>query len=368
MRINGKILAIVLCIMMLFVASAEETVTYAAVYSASNPIPEIAANVRPAVVRIVGSEESWDPDTRVAKVEAIAGGSGTYFRMHDDGVGGYILTNYHVVQDCDTLSIIWLDDTEMDVELVGYDDGTDIAVLEFKEEVPNGAVPVPLGDSEALVIGEMVIAIGNPGPGLGQQLVGTVTAGIVSGLQRAADSDNFSRDIDVIQTDAAINTGNSGGALLNAKGELVGIPTLKYMYNYDVVFEGLGFCIPISTVAPYIDQIIDTGKVVRPRMGMTVAAVDGPEEPMRSYPPAGVQIYEVEEGGPAEAAGLQSGDIIVEANGDRVYTFTDLTRYIDSTSVGDAIELRVYRYYDADGNLTGSYEELFVSVTLEYLD
>ena len=172
----------------------------------------------------------------------------------------------------------------------------------------------------------------------------------------------------VIQIDAAINTGNSGGALLNSKGQLVGIPTLKYMYEYDVIYEGLGFCIPINTIKDYISQIIETGNVVRPRLGATVAAVDGPEEPMRSYPPAGVQVYEVEAGGPCDDAGLIPGDIITEANGNRIYSFADLTTEIDQASAGDAIELKVYRYYDESGNLTGDYEELYFSVVLEVLD
>ena len=346
-------------------APEQTTVPYSIVYSSANPIPEIAANVRPAVVDVVCSVESWDANTRVSSVTPIASGSGCYVKSGAEG--GYILTNYHVVEDGADFSLRWLNGTEMDAAVVGYDNGTDIAVLEFKEPVPEGTNPIPLGDSDALQIGELAIAIGNPGSG-GETLYGTVTAGIISGLERPANADNFTRSVSVIQTDAAINVGNSGGALLNAKGELVGIPTLKYMYTYDTVFEGLGFCIPINTIKDFIDQIIDTGVVVRPRMGMTVAAVDGPDEPMKKYPPAGVQVYEVEKGGPAETAGLMEGDIITEANGTRVYTFRDLTVELDKCKAGDSIDLKVYRYYDKDGNLTGSYEELYFTVTLELLD
>ena len=103
-------------------------------------------------------------------------------------------------------------------------------------------------------------------------------------------------------------------------------------------------------------------------MGMTVAAVDGPEEPMKSYPPAGVQVYEIEKGGPAEKAGLMSGDIITEANSARVYDFQDLSAEIDKLSAGDSIELKVYRYYDSTGAMTGSYEEFTFSVKLQMLD
>ena len=345
--------------------AAQETATYDIIYTASNPIPEIAKNVRPAVVEVLVSKESWDAVTRIASVDLMGGGSGCYIRATEEG--GYILTNYHVVQDGDVFTIKWLDGTEMDCDLLGYDDGTDIAVLEFKQPAPEGVQVIPMGDSDALQIGELAIAIGNPGAGDGS-LFGTVTAGIISGLEREANADNFTRSVSVIQTDAAINTGNSGGALLNANGELVGIPTLKYMYSYDVVYEGLGFCIPISAVKDFIDQIIDTGVVVRPRMGMTVAAVDGPDEPMKKYPPAGVHIYEIEKGGPADDAGLQSGDIITEVNGSRVYTFPDLTVEIDKCDAGDSLELKIYRYYDESGALTGTYEELTVSVKLEMLD
>lgn len=346
-------------------AMVEKPVTYDVVYSSENPIPEIAANVRPAVAEVLVSQESWDSTTRVASVDLIGGGSGCYIRASEDC--GYILTNYHVVEDGDVIQLKWLDGTEMGCEVIGYDDGTDIAILKFEGSAPEGVNPIPLGDSDALQIGELAIAIGNPGAG-NEVLSGTVTAGIISGMERATNAQNFTRSVSVIQTDAAINTGNSGGALLNAKGELVGIPTLKYMYSYDVVYEGLGFCIPINSIKTFIDQIIDTGVVVRPRMGMTVAAVDGPEEPMKKYPPAGVQIYEIEPKGPAADAGLQAGDIIAEANGNRVYTFPDLTVEIDKCSAGDSLELKVYRYYDKDGTLTGSYEELTVSVKLEMLD
>lgn len=362
---SARILCLLLFLLMSATALAEETTTYDIIYSASNPIPEIAANVRPSVVEVQVSKESWDATTRIASVDLIGGGSGCYIRSDEDC--GYILTNYHVVKDGDVYTVLWLDGTEMDCTLMGYDDGTDIAVLKFTDSAPEDAQPIPLGDSDALQIGELVIAIGNPGAG-SESLFGTVTAGIVSGLERSANADNFSRSVSVIQTDAAINTGNSGGALLNSKGELVGIPTLKMMYSYDVVYEGLGFCIPINAIDEFIDQIIETGSVSRPRMGVTVAAVDGPDEPMKNYPPAGLQVYEVEKGGPGEKAGLQAGDIIVEANGNRVYTFPDLTVEIDKAEAGDSIELKVYRYYDKDGVLTGSYEEIDCSIKLAMLD
>jgi len=338
-----------------------------AIYSTSNPVPEIAANVRPSVVQVITSASTWDPRTRQVGTEEIGYGSGTYIQALDGNNGGYVLTNNHVIDSGESFQIKWLDGTVMDVELVGTDSGTDIAVLKFTETAPNGAMPVPLGDSDTLQIGELAIVIGNPGGD--EVLFGTVTAGIISGLKReGVNAGNFGRSVSTIQVDSAINSGNSGGALLNSKGELIGIPTLKMMTNYSTVYEGLGFCVPINTAKDIITQLIDTGKVVRPRMGVTVAAVDGPEEAIRSYPPAGVQIEKVEEGSPADEAGLKAFDIITEANGQRVYTATDLTAQIDKGKVGDTIQLKVYRYYNEDGTRLADYEELTVEVELKILD
>ena len=360
-------LAMLLCGM----ATAEEAPAYDIIYSGDNPIPAIAARVRPAIVEITCSVEMWDPVTRKASVEPSAYGSATYFRAAEEGEGGYVLTNYHVVQDADVFDLLWLDGTTTPAELVGYDDGTDIAVLRFNEPVPGDAEPVPLGDSDALTIGELAITIGNPGSG-DQVLFGTVTAGIISGLQREdINANNFSHDVSVIQTDAPINAGNSGGALLNAKGEMVGIPTLKMGFGYTTVFEGLSFCIPISLVKDYIDQIIDNGTVVRPRMGVTVVTLDGPDDAMRRYPPAGAQVYTVEPGTPAARAGLKEKDIITELNGERVKSSQDLVTAIDRCDQDEEVKLKVYRYkYDADGNVVAgsAYEELELTLRLEILD
>ena len=349
------------------VPEPEENPSYDIVYSASNPIPDIAERVRPSVVQILTKVESWDPVTRVADVLESGGASACYFRRKEDGSGGYLLTNYHVVKDDDVYTAKWLDGTETELELVGYDDGSDIAVLSFEGEAPGGAEPIPVGDSDKLRIGELAIIIGNPGASKDEVFYGSVTAGIISGLEREGveADDNFSHSIPTIQTDAPINGGNSGGALLNAKGELVGIPTLKYM----VVYEGLTFCIPISAVKGYIDQIIDNGNVVRPRMGVTVISIDGPDEAMKRYPPAGAQVYAVEPGTPAEKAGLKEKDIITEANGARVKSSQDMVNAVDKCGEGEPMKLTVYRYnYDLDGNLKGGFEELHIELELQIID
>ena len=349
--------------------AADATVGYEAVYSSENPIPEIAANVRPSVVQVITSAATWDQRSREVSTEEIGYGSGTYFRALDEGEGGYILTNNHVVDEGETYQIEWLDGTIMDATLVGADEGTDIAVLQFNEPAPEGATPVPLGDSDALQIGELAIVIGNPGSGT-EVLFGTVTAGIISGLEREGVSaqGSFNRPVSTIQVDAAINTGNSGGALLNAQGELVGIPTLKTTASYTTIYEGLGFCIPINTAKDIIDQLIENGEVVRPRLGVTVVAQDGPDEPMRNYPPAGVRIENVEEGSPADEAGLQTYDIITEINGVRVYTNDDLIAQIDQYAAGDTVELTICRYYSENGTRLAQYEVFTANVELEIID
>ena len=349
--------------------TADATVGYEAVYSAENPIPEIAANVRPSVVQVITSAATWDQRSREVSTEEIGYGSGTYFRALDEGEGGYILTNNHVVDEGETYQIEWLDGTIMDATLVGADEGTDIAVLQFNEPAPEGATPVPLGDSDALQIGELAIVIGNPGSGT-EVLFGTVTAGIISGLEREGVSaqGSFNRPVSTIQVDAAINTGNSGGALLNAQGELVGIPTLKMTASYTTIYEGLGFCIPINTAKDIIEQLIENGEVVRPRLGVTVVAQDGPDEPMRNYPPAGVRIENVEEGSPADEAGLQTYDIITEINGVRVYTNDELIAQIDQYAAGDTVELTICRYYSENGTRLAQYEVFTAEVELKIID
>ena len=265
------------------------------------------------------------------------------------------------------MRIAWLDGTEMETEVVGVDNGTDIAVLRFSETAPAGATPVPMGDSDSLQIGELAIVIGNPGAGE-NVLYGTVTAGIISGLERdEIDAGNFSRSVSVIQTDAAINSGNSGGALLNSSGELMGIPTLKMSYSASSVYEGLGFCVPINTVKDLVTEIIETGKVTRPMLGVGVADFDGPDEPMRSYPPIGVMVRQVVEGSSAEEQGLQMYDVITEIDGVRIKSYSELTAELDKHEVGDKVQLKVYRYYDKNGNELDNYEEHTFEIELRAL-
>ena len=261
-------------------AVAEAAAGYDVVYSAENPIPEIAANVRPSVVQVITSAATWDGRSREVSTEEIGYGSGTYIRTLENGEGGYILTNNHVVDEGETYQIEWLDGTIMDATLVGADEGTDIAVLQFNEPAPDRRHARAAGRFRRFADRRTGHCHRQPGSGE-EVLFGTVTAGIISGLERegVTAQGSFNRPVSTIQVDAAINTGNSGGALLNAQGELVGIPTLKMQASYTTIYEGLGFCIPINTAKDIIDQLIEHGEVVRPRLGVTVSAWDGPEDP-----------------------------------------------------------------------------------------
>ncbi len=342
-------------------AQAASGTPHSAIYSSENPIPAIAERVRPAVVQVINVVQSWSQrDGAMSEDQAF--GSGVYFDER-----GYIITNYHVVEGADLIDVKLLGGERIPAALVGYDDGTDIAVLKVEDAID--ATPVPFGDSDAIQIGELAIAIGNPGA-TDSVLFGTVTAGIISAVNRVdIDAGNFTRSVPVIQTDAAINTGNSGGALLNARGELIGIPTLKIMYDTTTVFEGLGFAVPSNTVEPLIRQIIETGRVVRPRMGVVVQDFDGPDEPLSRFPPAGAQVVSLEPGGPADRAGVRLYDIVTGVNGLRVKTINQLTGEIDRHQAGDQVTLDVYRAYDPDtGEMLRQPESLTVTVRLELID
>ena len=317
-----------------------ETATYDIIYSSGNPVPAIAERVRPAVVQVLSKKQAWS-QARGQWDEVIGSGSGVYIDER-----GYIVTNYHVIEGADLVSIELLDGTELEVVETLTDESTDIALLKLNGPL-EGVEPVPMGDSDALMIGELAIVIGNPGA-LTDIYPGTVTAGIISGLDREnVNAGNFSRAVNVIQTDAAINGGNSGGALLNAKGELVGIPTLKIdMTYYGTTIEGMGFAIPVNLVRDVTGSLIEHGKVLRPRMGVSVADFEGPDEPLPKFPPAGVQVLKVEEDTPAEEAGVRIYDIITHVNGTRVTNYTQMSALIDRHMAGDTITLTVYRCYD----------------------
>jgi len=243
---------------------------------------------------------------------------------------GHIVTNYHVIDgvDSDKISVTLYDGKTYDAKVVGYDEGNDLAVLRINE---SGLTPVTFGSSKDLVVGTPVYPIGDP---LGT-LNFSMTAGIVSGLYRVISTDSSS-DINTFQIDAAVNSGNSGGAVFNSYGEVIGIVTAKYA---DTGVEGLGFAIPIDDILYMINDIIDSGYVKsKPYMGITVTTATTAE-----YSVAGAYVFSVEAGSAADQSGLKQGDIIVAMGSRTVSSLQDLLSARSSYRAGDTVELRVYR-------------------------
>lgn len=257
--------------------------------------------------------------------------SGSGFIFSDDG---YILTNYHVVENSTAVKVTMYDGSSYDAELIGYDESNDIAVLKINAE---NLSPVVLGDSDNLNVGDSVLAIGNP---LGE-LTFSLTAGVVSALDREITlSGNVTMEL--IQTDCAINSGNSGGALFNCYGEVVGITNAKYSSSGSgASIDNIGFAIPLNNVLNIVESIIEKGYIAKPYIGVSVASVSSETQ---SYGlPKGAAVKVVSEGSPAEEAGLEINDIVTEANGVAIESSDDLVRLVGSLYNGAELRLTVYR-------------------------
>lgn len=260
-----------------------------------------------------------------------AAGSG--FILTEDG---YILTNEHVIEDANSITVAMYDGTTYPATLIGYDASNDIAVLKIDA---HDLTPVTLGDSDALEVGDEVIAIGNP---LGE-LTFSLTKGNVSALNRAVTLSN-SLTMNLIQTDAAINSGNSGGALFNMYGEVVGITNAKYSsssYSSSASIDNIGFAIPINSVRNIVSSIIEKGYISTPYLGVSVGNVS--EESQSYGMPEGAAIRSVEKDSPAEKAGLQANDIVTAIDGETVTGYEDLKKHIVEADVGGEMVLTVYR-------------------------
>ena len=299
-----------------------------------------------------------------------------------------VLTNFHVVEGASSLKVTTGDD-EFDATLLAYDENLDVAIL--KADGLN-LPAVTLGDSDTLQVGDWAICIGNP---LGEQFAGTTTVGIVSALNREVSSTTTDKyglrgtvTNTMIQVDAAINSGNSGGGMFSVNGELMGIPTLKYTgsaFSGNTV-EGIGMCIPINAAKPLIEDVL-SGKVTgnatagantnasgntdllngKPRMGITITGINTASTAVRTGQlPNGVYVTEVEEGSPAAEAGMQAADIIV------ITSTSQLQEIIAEKNAGDTVEIKVYRVpgladlTDADEIPEGEY--ITMTVTLEVVD
>ena len=265
--------------------------------------------------------------------QTTAAASGSGFILTADG---YILTNYHVIENSNSVKVTMYDGTSYDATIVGYDESNDIAVLKIDA---TGLTPVVLGDSDKLNVGDPVVAIGNP---LGE-LTFSLTSGAVSALNREVTlSSNVTMDL--IQTDCAINSGNSGGALFNLYGEVIGITNAKYSSSgssSEASIDNIGFAIPIDQVRSIFESIITNGYIVKPYIGVTVSDVSSESQ---SYGlPQGAAVRSVTENGPAAEAGLQENDIITAVNGETITGSNDLVKLVKASAAGDTLELTVYR-------------------------
>jgi len=295
-------------------------------------IPDVVEAASDSVVGII----HYQPNLRTGKLEEYASGSG--FIVSENG---YVLTNAHVVSGAAAVDVLFNDGEKKPALVVGADVTTDIAVLKVEGE---GYLALPIGDSNALRVGEYVIAIGNPLSAY--ELYGTVTFGIISATAREINIDGFVNTY--LQTDAAINFGNSGGPLINMAGQVIGMNSAKSVTaGYDsrgnaISAEGIGFALPIQNVIEIANVILQEGGMVRPGIGVQIRAVDQ-ETAAENGVPVGCRIEELTEGAPADQAGLKVGDIITKVDDVIVTVNDDVVGYVRSLKVGDTIDFTVYR-------------------------
>ena len=399
--ISLSLIAIVLVAAMIFSFTIAEDVTSAEAKKVVNtttdqtqvtsPFTSVISAVQESVVGLnnyqqftYSSSRNFGARGERKSVEQLAGtGSGVV--IYDK----YVLTNYHVVEDASRLTISTLgSEDELACTLVGEDEALDIAIV----YVPDLTLPaVPLGDSDQLQVGEWAICIGNP---LAQELRGTATVGIVSALNREISSttttDKYGLKTNVtnnmIQIDAAINSGNSGGGMFNVLGQLMGIPSLKYSGSSasNATIEGIGMCIPINSAKTLIEEVLTKGLTEgyqttdssegstekaastgdQPRLGVTVTTISAynSEAVYAGRLPVGAQISEVESGSPAETAGLKADDVIVEVDGNVITSTRELSAQLTGKKAGDTLNVKVYRIEDAEA-MTGAYVDVTVTLT-----
>lgn len=309
-----------------------------AIYAANKALPSI-----------VGISISYNISYFGRTQTAEATGSGVIISSD-----GYILTNNHVVSSSDssyyyevssatkvTVSLYGSDET-YEATIVGTDEQTDLAIIKIDAE---GLTPAELGDSSSVQVGEFVLAIGSP---LG--LDTSVTAGIISALERDITTDDGTT-YHVLQTDCAINSGNSGGALVNSQGQVIGINTLKLS---GTGIEGVGFAIPINDTTSVYEQLIEHGKVLRPYIGISGSNLS--ETTAKRYNlPVGVYIEDITENTGAANSDLKVGDVITEVDGESIKTMDDLNGVKNKKNIGDTLTLKVYRsgeYIDIEITLT----------------
>lgn len=283
---------------------------------------EIYKKVSPSIVSVISTT-------------ANGMGSGSGVIMSEDG---YIITNQHVIADADQVTVQLSDGSQLQAEIVGQDEQSDLAVLKVEPE--NTLTAAEFGDSDALQPGEYAYAIGSPG---GVQFANTITGGRISAINRDVTIND--RVMTLIQTDASINPGNSGGALINKYGQVVGITSAKLSSSAfsDTSIEGMGFAIPINTAKEIVDELIANGYVAgRPSLGITGTNLDAQRAAYMNVP-QGVYVYSVDERAHAAQDGLLAGDIITEVNGQEITTMDEINAIKEDLEAGDTMDIRVYR-------------------------
>lgn len=362
----GKIIAVGLCCAIIGGAvggggvwAASRMGNTATIYEGSRPSAVSLANVDGKTVlsaeevyasnleSVVGVNGNVTTNVWGQTVKNAVSGSG--FVISSNDTSSYILTNYHVIDGVTDITVFFSDGKSYDATLVGGEEENDIAVLKIEQ---GGLRPVVLGDSDAINVGENVYAIGNP---LGE-LTFTFTGGYVSSKDRAVTMSDGTV-INMIQTDTAINSGNSGGPLFDKYGQVVGIVSAKLSSSgssSEASVEGLGFAIPINDVKDMVTSIMENGYVTgKPNVGVLISAVD--ESVQRYGVPAGVEIMAILDGSCAQKAGLQEGDIITAVGDTQVTSETQLQSAVKEYKAGDTVAFTIYR----DGNTST------VNVTLD---
>lgn len=322
-------------------------------------VSDVAESVMPSIVSITNKSVQ---EVRsffgggIHEYESVSAGSGIIIGENDDEL--LLVTNNHVVEGAKEISVGFIDDEVYEAVVKGTDPENDLAVIavklsDIKDSTMDKIVIATMGDSDALEIGEQVVAIGNA-LGYGQ----SVTTGIVSALDREVEIDNLTSKL--IQTDAAINPGNSGGALLNMRGEVIGINSAKFA---SAQVEGMGYAIPISTATPIIEELMNrrTREVVDKKDAsyLGISGVSVTNEVSKTYNiPTGVYISEVEKNGPADKGGIKEGDVIKKFDGVTVSSINDIKEQLNYYKAGEKIKILVKR---PDGS---EYKDVTVEVTL----
>lgn len=299
-----------------------------------SPASVISKNVGPSVIGITSTISVADFFNRATDTQS--SGSGIIFNEDNDKI--YIVTNNHVIDSAKTVVVTLSGDQKVPASLVGRDAETDLAVISVNKsdmtpESLSKIVIAKFGDSSQLQVGELAVAIGNP---LGEQFSNSVTQGIISGLDRKISTTD--REYTVIQTDAAINTGNSGGALVNSKSEVIGINTIKLTSGV----EGMGFAIPTNIAKPIIEELMNKGYISRPYLGILMQMVTEQDAKMYDIP-VGIMVVNVIENSGAAIAGIQQGDIITNFDGEKITSTEQLSQLIKKHSTGDKVTIKLVR-------------------------